>query len=509
MDYSQYQDDPVRFGSEVLGESYTDDVRRVMESVRDNKITVVRSANGTGKSHVGGALALWFYLSFPGAQVYTAAAPPESNLKKILWGEIGERIDHNPDLFKNQRVTVMHVEAGPKSFLTGVTIPTSGDEKTREAKFSGKHAPNLMFMFDEGDAIPDEVYTGTESCISGGFARWVIFFNPRHKSGAPYRFERDGTANVVHLSAFNHDNVRTGKDVIPGAVTRDKTVERINLWARPLASGEKPDHECFKLPSFLDGVTAPDSKGGEFPPLKPGHYKVINPAFWYMVLGKYPTQAVNQLISEEWISRARSRYDLYVAEYGETPPVGSVGIAGLDVGELGTDPSCLCFRYGGFVPPLVDWQGVDTDITAKRTQEFVALNDGVKSVNVDADGVGAGIAPVLRRRYKIDSYRIMVTNKPTYETELGRFYQLRDQLWWSCREWLREDPGAMLPPDEDLREELIAALYLEHNGRVKILDKDTMRESLGRSPNRADALCLTFAPQERAFSPLSVEKCLV
>ena len=33
--FSQYQEDPVGFGENVLGESYTEDVRRMMESVRD------------------------------------------------------------------------------------------------------------------------------------------------------------------------------------------------------------------------------------------------------------------------------------------------------------------------------------------------------------------------------------------------------------------------------------------------------------------------------------------
>ena len=30
-----------------------------------------------------------WYKAFPNSQVYTAAAPPESNLRKLLWGETG------------------------------------------------------------------------------------------------------------------------------------------------------------------------------------------------------------------------------------------------------------------------------------------------------------------------------------------------------------------------------------------------------------------------------------
>jgi hypothetical protein len=49
--FSRYQDDPVAFGVEVLGEAYTDDVKAMMESVRDYPITIAKSANATGKTH--------------------------------------------------------------------------------------------------------------------------------------------------------------------------------------------------------------------------------------------------------------------------------------------------------------------------------------------------------------------------------------------------------------------------------------------------------------------------
>jgi hypothetical protein len=69
---------------------------------------------------------------------------------------------------------------------------------------------------------------------------------------------------------------------------------------------------------------------------------------------------------------------------------------------------------------------------------------------------------------------------------------LRDQLWWACREWLRTDPGAMLPPDELLIEELQTPTYEVDRGKIRVMKKDTMREVLKRSPDRADSLCLTF-----------------
>ena len=98
-----------------------------------------------------------------------------------------------------------------------------------------------------------------------------------------------------------------------------------------MVEDERKDGECFELPGFLAGAVAQSQSGLEYPPLRPGHYKITDPAFSYMVLGEYPAQASNQLISREWIARARSRWDVYVSEHGEVPPPFVRPVAGLDV----------------------------------------------------------------------------------------------------------------------------------------------------------------------------------
>lgn len=507
-DYAIYADDPVGFGRQVLGEEYTDDVERMMLSVRDNEITLAKSANATGKTHGAARVAAWFYKAFPGAQVYTAAAPPESNLKNLLWGEVGSIVDRHPQVFKEDSIRSLHIAHSAKNFITGVTIPVSGTAAQREAKFSGKHAPHLLFILDEGDAIPDEVYRGIESCISGGHARLLIMFNPRAEAGEAYRLEREGRANVVHLSAMSHPNVVTGEDIIPGAVTREKTIKRINQWCRPLAPGEKPDSECFKLPDFLVGCQAEQKLGVLYPPLKPGYYKIVQSAFSYMVLGQYPAQGSDQLISREWIDRARSRWDSYVLEHGEVPPIGTSGIGGLDVAEFGDDDNVFCRRFGGFVPRLARWSGMDIAKTADRGVEECRKSPRVKSVNTDANGVGAGVAPVMRRQ-NVEAYPIKSQERATEKTELGEFNKLRDQLLWAVREWLRTDPGAMLPPDEPLLEELWTPTYEVINGRICVMKKDDMKELLKRSPDHMEALALTFAPQRRTFGGMDLEGVFV
>jgi hypothetical protein len=505
--YSEYQADPIGFSQDILGESYTDEVKILMESVRDYPVTIAISATGTGKTHAAARVAIWFYKTHDQSKVFTAAAPPIDNLETLLWGEIGNVVRKHKKMFVDDYITYLNISSTPPlssktlddmedeeeiSFIKGVTIPTSGTSHERESKFSGKHAPNMLFIFDEGDAVPDEVYKGADGCMSGGHVRMLIMFNPKSQVGEAYRKIRDGRANVVYLSAFGHPNVITGEDVIPGAVTRETTVRRVNEWCRPLVGDEQPDSECFDLPDFLVGSVAESQAGKEYPPLKSGHYKIIEPSFSYMVLGRYPAKGVNQLISTAWVARARSRYDAYVSQNGQIPPVGVSAVMGVDVGEFGSDENVSCFRYGGYTEFILMPGGVDTMETGDNaTIEFKKRNTSI--AHVDATGVGAGVAPHMQRN-GCSATPVKVASSPTETTELGEFYILRDQLWWACREWLRTDPGAMLPRDELLIEELQTPTYEVTNGKIRVMKKDFMRELLRRSPDRADSLCLTFAP---------------
>jgi hypothetical protein len=492
-DHKKYQKDPVGFGEQVLGEAYTDDVKLMMESVRDNVITIAKSSNATGKSHGAARVAVWFYKSFPGAQVYTAAAPPEDNLRRILWGEIGSIVQRHPELFEDDKKTDLELKRSSLEFLAGVRIPSSGTPAEREGKFSGKHAPYILFIVDEGDACPDEVYKGIESCMTGGqIVRLLVMFNPRAASGAPYIMERDGLANVVPLSAFRHPNVVTGNEIIPGAVNRETTVRRINQWTRPMKIGDTASPESiFELPRYLEGCVGISQSGAEYPPLVDGRYVIKNPAFSYMVLGRYPAQGDNQLISREWIAMARGRWDYHVERFGEDPP-DALPIMGVDVADKGMDHNVIAVRYGGYLCRFETWQGIDIISTGDRVATEYHRRRCV-SAYIDATGVGAGVAPYMRRLNCIGAYGVMVANRPTEESELGQFAQMRDQLWWACREWLRTDPYAAIPPDEQLIEELTTPTYEIKNGKIKIMSRDDIKSLIQRSPDRASALCMTFA----------------
>ncbi|MHC4748348.1 MAG: hypothetical protein ACYTFW_00605 [Planctomycetota bacterium] len=505
----KYRDDPVSFGIEVLRESYTGGVQEVMCSVRDNPITIARSANAVGKSHGAARIAAWFFSVFDDSKVFITAAPPVENLKRILWGELLSIIERNEEFFAGFQQRSMKINRNASSFVDCLTIPTSGTIENREAKFSGKHAPHMLFIVDEGDAVPDEVYRGIESCMSGGMARMLIMFNPRSPTGPVYIKERDGLANVVHLSAFDHPNVVTGEDVYPGAVDRETTVRRINQWTKEIRPEEKPnEEEMFDVPDFLVGYVATSLDGKEYPPLPAGKRVIVDPEFSYMVLGLYPPQGESQLINRAWVEEAQARWRVYVDLHGEVPPKDIKPILAIDVAELGTDNNVACRRYASYVPRMDFWSGIDTDQSAVHARQLYHKYDA-RILHIDGTGIGSSVAPSVIRMERDDNPKsemravtVKVAGKPTPGSaiEQGEFYQLRDQLWWAVRDWLREDPTAMLPPDPYLAEELCTPTYSipPQHGRIKVLGKDELRLKLKRSPDRADALCLTFVPEQKA-----------
>lgn len=495
----QYADDPVGFGEKVLSHKYPDQIKEVMESVRDNKITIVQSCNAPGKSYSAVDLCLWWYKRAYNSQVYVTAAPPEDNLKNIIWGKISAATYRSPEIFADDKVRELLIERPPGKYepqddmdrIAGLRIPTQGNRHERVAKFSGKHAHNLLFIVDEGDGVPDEVYEGIETCMSGGNARLLILFNPKAKRGFVYRTIRDGLAKVIRLNAFDQPNVVDGRDTYPGAVNREITAERVNKFCRYSEGDYETSSEYFKLPDFMVGYEATKADGSKYPPLKAGYYYVQDPVFFYLVLGIYPPRDENQLISQEWINAARERWDAYVAMNGKKRPDETIGVAGLDVAELGKDKSTLCFRYGYFLERFKSWGGVDVLVTGDKATDF-CQGAGVAFCSIDGNGFGAGVAPHMRR-LGFKAYGYKTQERPTESCDMGDFRKLRDQLFWAVREWLKNDPFSMIPPEKELIEEMLVTTYTVESGKIVVMSKKAMKELLKRSPDKFDSLALTFA----------------
>jgi len=307
---------------------------------------------------------------------------------------------------------------------------------------------------------------------------------------------------IVNLSAFNHIQVVTGRDdITPGAVTRNTTLLRINQWCRPLQDGETAGSGTFELPEYLAGVECTDQQGKTLTGLVEGTYKIVEPQFSTVVLGEYPAAGTNSLINQEWIDAARTRYDQYVAHHGEVAPEFVKANIGADIAEMGNDSTVLCFRYGGFVFPLVSWDQCELPETEQKIVDNCEGKE-ISRVLVDGTGLGAGVAPHLQRHH-LPAIKVMVASSATEKSEFAEFGLLNDQLAWSVRLWL-SGGTAMIPPDEYLLEELAAYTYqIGDDGKLRVSKKSVIKDLLRRSPDRFDALKLTFYT-EGAFSGMDL-----
>jgi hypothetical protein len=73
-----------------------------------------------------------------------------------------------------------------------------------------------------------------------------------------------------------------------------------------------------------------------------------------------------------------------------------------------------------------------------------------------------------------------------------RFLNKRAEMWWGMKEFI--EGLSELPKDQDLKEELTCVEYdFTDKGRVRLDRKTDIMETYGFSPDRADALALTFA----------------
>lgn len=101
----------------------------------------------------------------------------------------------------------------------------------------------------------------------------------------------------------------------------------------------------------------------------------------------------------------------------------------------------------------------------------------------------------IERRVKgvgTDTIAVKVSEK-AFDQE--RFGILRDELWWRMREAF-EKGNISIPDDPILKGDLNAPRYDDSSGVIIIESKDKMRKRGVESPNRADALMMTFLQDE-------------
>jgi hypothetical protein len=207
-------------------------------------------------------------------------------------------------------------------------------------------------------------------------------------------------------------------------------------------------------------------------------------AFRIRVLGEFPLADDDTIIPFHLVDAAMNR-DIEIDK--DRRPVWAV-----DPARFGSDRTAFCKRVGSVITEIKSWRGLDLMQTVGRVMaEYEALNPSSRpsEILVDSIGVGSGVVDRLRE-LGAPVRGVNVAESPS----MGETYNnLRTELWFKTKAWL-EDRSCKIPQDDELLADLTGIRYsFTSSGKMAAESKDQMRRRGLRSPDLADAVCLTMA----------------
>lgn len=166
-------------------------------------------------------------------------------------------------------------------------------------------------------------------------------------------------------------------------------------------------------------------------------------------------------------------------------------IIGLDIARFGDDKTTFCFRKGRLCMGFESYAKLSNVEVANIATNFI-LEHRPMRIFMDVGGQGAGVYDILKDRGFGEIIRAIYFGERALKHE--RYFNRRAEMWDKVNIWLNEKPSPQLPKDDELFDELIALnKKFDSRGRLQLEDKDELKKRLGRSPDKADALALTFA----------------
>lgn len=418
--------------------------RDVNETIRDHLANpetrfqplqiAVASGHGIGKSSEIAMLSQWAMSCFDDAKV-TITANTETQLRTKTVPEVRKwfRMGINAAWFDPQATSIKSCDPDHKESWRVDFIPWS--EHNTEA-FAGLHNKGkiILLVFDEASKIGDKVWEVAEGALTdeNTIIIWLVFGNPTRNTG---RF-RECFRRFRHRWVCKQIDSRT----VPGT-----NKKKIAEWAQD--HGE--DSDFFKI----------------------------------RVRGQFPAQSAMQFISTEDVDRARRAMGGLRQDMIEFAPK----IIGLDPAWTGEDTLEIYLRQGLYSKHLRTIAKNDNDIQVANILANLEDEHQADAVFVDG-GYGTGIVSAgktLGRNWQL----VWFSEKP-YD---NGYVNKRAEMWGLTKQWLKQG-GAIDPHDEIIYQDLIGVETVPRlDGKILLESKEDMKTRGIPSPNRGDALALTFA----------------
>lgn len=429
----------------VVGNTIWERQRTIVESVRDNQRTAVRSCNGAGKSFISANIVAWFLSVHPGSIIITTA-PTARQVEEILWQEIA-RIHAQANLPLGGTLLKTKWDMGAKWFAMGLSTNDPN-------RFQGFHAPHILAVLDEACGIEPQIYEAVEAILTSEGAKVLLIGNPTEPDNEFYKTFSSKLYNKVHISAFHTPNFRN-----------IKSIEQLRTMSVKELEAEVT-HPYLVTPKWARERL--DEWGED------------SPAFLARILGEFPDTGTQTLIPLSWIMKATMRPDT-----AEKPCT-----IGVDVARFGDDASVIAVRLGNKVERLIEFKKLDTvEVTNEVEQVFRDYEKVCDIVAVDAVGIGAGVADMLRNR----SVPAVDIESGERAYQINRFKNKRTEMWYKGRELFRTG-DITIPDDDKLIGELSTIRYtFDPTGKYVLETKDELKKRGLDSPNKADAVMYAFA----------------
>lgn len=207
-----------------------------------------------------------------------------------------------------------------------------------------------------------------------------------------------------------------------------------------------------------------------------------NPWVMATILGMFPPAGFRSLLGIEDVEAAMNRHAR------EDAFSWAARVLGVDVAREGDDSSVICRRQGVFAQ--IDPRHVMRNVTSTHGAGVVAkimADWQADACFVDATG---GFGGGWIDRLQDLGHSPIGIHFASAATD-GQYANKRAEMWFAMAEWVKA--GGILPPLPSLKAELTTPTYTFRGDRLLIEPKEQIKKRLGRSPDLADALALTFA----------------
>lgn len=448
--FEKGQKDPVFFVENVIGMTQLWGKQRdIINSVKANSRTAVRSCNGAGKTFTTANTVAWFLTTHPNS-IVVSTAPTARQVRELLWQEINS-IYTNSKYKLGGRCLNVNWTLGAKWFAVGL----STDDPNR---FQGFHAENILGVIDEAAGVDAPIWEGMDAILTSSGARLLVIGNPTEPSGRFYDAFSSPLYKKIHISAFDTPNF---------------TANGVTLADIKNGDWEKKS-KILMYPALITPIWVAErmQEWGE-----------DSPAFQSRVLGGFPIIGTDTMIPLGWVLRAKERDTAFEGK--------DRCFMAIDVARFGDDESVIGVRRGNSLTKQETFNNVDVYSLAKAARLHADL-ERPEFIKVDVVGIGAGVADILRGwGYPAIDY---IAQERAYSP--GKFVNRRTESWFNTREKFRKNE-INIPNDELLVGQLTAPKYkFDSAGRYMLESKDDMKKRGLTSPDRADVITMLFESDE-------------